>query len=80
MKRAQLTNFEESRRSAGRQLVVQPCGFGRLDGSKSKAELERANGWLVGAESGSATSRPQQRRRAGAGPIDDAQFHDRDRQ
>jgi hypothetical protein len=46
MKRTQLTNFEAStkifRTDRKRQLVLQPCRFGRLDGSNA------SNGPLVG--------------------------------
>jgi hypothetical protein len=46
LKRAQLAIFEVSakifRADRKRQLVLQPCWFGRLDGSK------RANGRFVG--------------------------------
>ena len=52
LKRAQLAIFEASAKilptDRKRQLVLQPCGFGRLDGSKGELELEPPNGRLVG--------------------------------
>jgi hypothetical protein len=60
LKRAQLAIFEASakifRTDRKRKLVLQSCGFGRLDGSKGELELERANGRLVAAVPDSATS------------------------
>ena len=72
MKRAQLTISKRPRKSFGRQLVSQPCGFGRLDGSKSKVELERADGWLVGlhreCHQSTSTERTSRRSRPRARP------------